>query len=392
MRCARAASPAGVLSRISGRYWARHLRRPSEALAALELVGREQVRAAPAAQAAGELPREIDRIADAHVHAEAPGGDHQVRRVAGEEHAALAVAFGEQQVLLPLADVEHLVFERHADGLLELARHVLVALDDRVQGPVPRRVLHDEEARLAVGHVVVAALAGALAEGKPLEKLGAGVERLAQLEQVALAAQADAELVAHGARATVAADEISRPQGFHRAVFLPDPGANAGRVLLEGKELAAVAHRHARQGLGHGLEQRLEGVLRHELVGLERHRAVVAGVDLPPRRVHRRIRQVQQRRLVHREDYIDVHRHIRAQPGRADLCGEPHAAEDFHAAGVAALHLRKELRRELALDEGAAHALLPQVDGERQAHGPGAYDQDFGIRHQGQGIKVSFIV
>ena len=37
--------------------------------------------------------------------------------------------------------------------------------------------------------------------------------------------------------------------------------------------------------------------------------------------------------------------HVGRQAGGADSLGEPHAAEDFHGAGVAALHLGQQLRR-----------------------------------------------
>ena len=125
----------------------------------LGLVGREQARPAPALQGAGELPAEVDGVADAGVHAEPAGRDHQMHGVAGEQHAAFGEAVGDQQVLPPLADIEHLVLHRHGDGLLEHRRHVLVFLHHRMQREVPGRVLHDELRRLVVGDVVVAALA-----------------------------------------------------------------------------------------------------------------------------------------------------------------------------------------------------------------------------------------
>src|SRR5436190_8169681 len=301
-------------------------------------------------------------------------------RVAGEEYAAFAVVVREEQVLLPLAHVEHLVFHGDADGPLELPRHVLVLADDRVERPVPSRILHDQERRRIVGDMVMAPFAGTVGDRDALVEIFAAVQRLAQLQEVALAAQTDAELVTYPARAAVAADEIGGAQARDRTGAVADPRRHAGRVLLKRQELAAVAHRHARQGLRHGLEQGLQGVLGNELIRLERHRAVGAGVDLALGFGHRRIRQAQQRRLVHRQDHVDIHRRVAVQPGRADLAGETHAPEDFHRAGVAALHLGEELRRFLALDQRAAHAFLAEVDGERQSDRPGADDQDLGIR------------
>src|SRR6266481_8863467 len=129
-------------------------------------------------------------------------------RVAGEEYAAFAVAVREEQVLLPLADVEHFVFHGHADGPLELPRHVLVLADDRVERPVPSRILHDQERRRIVGDVVMPPFAGTVPDRDPVIEIVAAVQRLAQLQEIALAAQADAELVPYSARAAVAAHEI----------------------------------------------------------------------------------------------------------------------------------------------------------------------------------------
>src|SRR5437870_1177377 len=188
-------------------------------------------------------------------------------RVAGEEYAAFAVVVREEQVLLPLAHVEHVVFHGHADGALELPRHVLVLADDRVERPVPSRILHDQERRRIVGDMVMPPFPGTVADRDALVQIVAAVQRLAQ-----------------------------------------------------------------------------------------------------------------QGRLVHCEDHVDVHRRVAVQPGGADLPCETHAPEDFHRAGVPALHLGKELRRFLALDQRAAHALLAEIDGERQSDRPGADDQDLGIR------------
>src|SRR6185436_7542294 len=276
---------------------------PAADLAALGLVGREQLRSAPAAQRAFELPGEIDRVSHAAVHAEAAGRDHEMHRVAGEEHAAVLVALGEQQVLLPFADAQHLVFHRHADRPLELRRHVAVVGDRRVQRPVARRVLHDEESRALVGDVVVAAVARAVADWNALVKLVAAIERLAQAQDVGLATQLDAELPAHRAAAAVAADQV-----LGSNLPLRRPRGDASRILLERLEFTAISHRA--QALGDRLEQRLERVLRDELVRLERHRAVVARFDRPARFAHRGIGRVHERRQVQRAHDVDVHRHL----------------------------------------------------------------------------------
>ena len=160
------------------------------------------------------------------------------------------------------------------------------------------------------------------------------------------------------------------------------------RVLRERKELAAVAHRHARQRLGHRFEQRLERVLRDELIGLERQRAVMVRRDLFLGLRDRRIGQVQQRRLDQRHDDVHVHRHARRQPGGADFVRQPQPPVDFHGARVAALHLRPHVRRAFLLDQRAAHAAAAEIDGERQPDRAGADDENIRLRgawHSGPG-------
>src|SRR5439155_20335034 len=122
-------------------------------------------------------------------------------RVAGEEYAAFAVVVGEEQVLLPLAHVEHVVFHGHADGPLELPRHVLVLADDRVVRPVPSRILHDQERRRIVSDMIVAPLAGTVGDRDALVESFAAAQRLAQLQEVGHAAQTDAALRPYSGRA-----------------------------------------------------------------------------------------------------------------------------------------------------------------------------------------------
>ena len=121
--------PPACRSRMSGRHMPRHLRRPMRRiarradialadLAALDLVGREQIRATPAGKRRRKLPRQIDGVADAGIHAEPAGRDDEMHRVAGEEDAALAITIGEQKILPPRRAGQHLVFDRNADGPL----------------------------------------------------------------------------------------------------------------------------------------------------------------------------------------------------------------------------------------------------------------------------------
>src|SRR6266850_718880 len=314
-------------------------------------------------------------LADAGVHAETPGRYHKVHGVAGEEHAAIPITVRQQQVLPPGGAGEHLVLHWNCDGALEHRIHVGVLLDHGMQGEVLGRVLHDEKAVVAVGNVIVAPPAWALADGDALEQLIAAIQRLAQLEQVVLAAQLDAELLAHGARAAVAAHHIRRADRAARAVRVLHARGDPGLVLGKRLEPATVAYLHRGQPLGDRFQQRLQRVLRDELVRFQRHAPVAAGADLGARPLHRRVGKMQERRLNQREDDEHVHRDVLAQAGGADLVRDSHAPEDFHGARIASLHLRQELRRFLLLDQRAAHAAPAEIDGERKADRTAADDE-----------------
>src|SRR5207249_3111061 len=217
--------------------------------------------------------------------------------------------------------------------------------------------------------------AGALADGDALEQLVAAIQRLTQLEYVVLAAQLDAELLAHHAPAAVAAHHIRRADRAARAVRVLHARGDPGFVLGKRLEPAAVAYRHRRQPLGDRLQQRLQRVLRDELVRFQGHAPVAAGADLGARPLHRRVGQVQEWGLGQRQDDEHVHRNVVAQAGGADLVDDSHAPEDFHGARIASLHLRQELRRFVLLDQRAAHAAPAEIDGERKTDRTAADDE-----------------
>ncbi len=102
---------------------------------ALDGVGIEQAVAAPAFERGGELPGQIDRVADAGIHAEAAGRRHRMRRVAGDEAAAVAVGLGDQLAPHPRQHAQNLELEIAADGAadrrLDLVRRVFALLRRR---------------------------------------------------------------------------------------------------------------------------------------------------------------------------------------------------------------------------------------------------------------------
>jgi hypothetical protein len=68
---------------------------------AFDLVAREQIVAAPAVEMGGYFPTEIDRVANAHVHAEAAERRMQMTSVAGKINAPSRIAIGNQAVRDP---------------------------------------------------------------------------------------------------------------------------------------------------------------------------------------------------------------------------------------------------------------------------------------------------
>ena len=80
-------------------------------------------------------------------------------RVSGKEDASVTVVVGQQQVLAPRRARQHLVLDRHGDRFLEHRLHIVIAIDNRMQGKVTGRVLHDQEGRICIGDVIVPAFA-----------------------------------------------------------------------------------------------------------------------------------------------------------------------------------------------------------------------------------------
>jgi len=105
-------------------------------------------------------------------------------------------------------------------------------------------------------------------------------------EQVELAAQLDAELFSHRARTTVATHQVRCADRAGRAIGVFHASAHPGGVLRKRFELTSVAQAHRGQLLGDGLQQRLQRVLRDELVRFQRQAAVVASTNLGARAVY----------------------------------------------------------------------------------------------------------
>src|SRR6266699_3816478 len=126
-----------------------------------------------------------------------------MRGVSGDENAAFTVALRAEQMLRPLVHGKHFEIDRHPQRLLENLRHFRIARSGRVQSPVARAVLENDEWEYRpLSDVVVTALAhrNTLVEFRAVEK------GLAELSNVAFALQLDAELLSNGAGASIASD------------------------------------------------------------------------------------------------------------------------------------------------------------------------------------------
>ena len=165
-----------------------------------------------------------------------------------------------------------------------------------------------------------------------------------------------------------------------RAIAVFDPRTDGAAVLLAGDKLATIAYVHIRKAFGDGLEQRLERILRNELIWLTWQRRVIACCDFGLRLRNRRVGKMQQRRLNQGRDDKYVHRAIARKSGSANFIRNSHPAIDFHGAGVAPLHFRKKLRGCFLLKQYATHASPAQVDCERQPDGASADDENLRIQ------------
>ena len=148
-----------------------------------------------------------------------------MRGVAGDEDAPAAIARGHQQVVLPVAFVQHLDIDLEPDHPPQARFGVLAGFPVlKINHEMPQVVLDHKR---AFGEVVVAPAS----HGDPFEQLLRAKKHLVNPAQAAASLQLDAQLFAHGAGAAVAADQ---PAGTHVrpcAVFPRCHDGDAARVL-----------------------------------------------------------------------------------------------------------------------------------------------------------------
>ena len=196
------------------------------------------------------------------------------------------------------------------------------------------------------------------------------------------ALQPDAELLAHEARAAVAAGEEVAAHGLGRAGLHGAQRRGDARLvlleILEGHAPARVDQRVVEDGVA---QHRLDHHLAHPHRRLARLGAVVACQDLGALLDDAGIAEAVQLAAGQRGDPRDVEVVLLRHGDGAQLVGHAQPAEQLHRAAVGDVHLGMPRGRGIALDQQAAHAERGERAGERHADRPAAGDQDGDVNH-----------
>src|ERR1700747_1065939 len=264
--------------------------------------------------------------------------------IASQKQAPSAVSIGQEEVLAPFAAIEHLVADRHTNSLLEPPLHLLVRFDGGMQGPMPLRILHDQKGRPFVRNQVVPTSARPFTQWQTIVELVTTIKSLTKSSQVGFTSEPYAKLFPHKTGSAVAADQIGGCYFRGPSVQRSNGRYDTRSFLFKLHELGAIPNIHPRNSLSGTLENRLQRVLRYELVGLERRRAVIDLAYLLPRHIDRWVFQMQQRRPSHCQDDIHIHDRAGGKSRRAKFIGQTYATEHLHRARIAAPHLRQTLR------------------------------------------------
>ena len=262
-----------------------------------------------------------------------------------------------------------------ADQVGDHRPEIRVRRQRRMQGEFGAAALRDDGRAVGVDEIVVPALAGA---DLPVELVRLE-DHLHQVADAALALELDAELLAHPAGAAVAAHQIAGRAASRAAVKGARRHRHALGVLHEVHQLAAVADGDVGRRLRHLLQERLELVLRHQLIGFEQEAAVRALGDLLAALGHRGVFQHRDRRIAEPGGQKYVHRVLGRIAQRPHPIGDADAAVELHGARVRAVHLR--IGRVVGLRSiSGAHAAPAEIDGECQADRTGANNDNISHR------------
>ncbi len=218
---------------------------------ALDLVRVEDLLVGPAGEVRRQVPREVERVGDARVHAVAGVRHPQVSGVAGDEDAAVAEAVGDEAAADPVFLAEDLVLEAGidaedgADAAIAVDRLEVFLVRHQVVVDEPVLLAVDREADAAPARVARVAAPGTLAGNEPEQLRRADVGRLHALDH-RRAREHGADRLANERAAAVAADqEAGADHRLAAAVEIARRDGDAVLVLDEAGGLAAIPDRHA---------------------------------------------------------------------------------------------------------------------------------------------------
>jgi hypothetical protein len=317
------------------------------------VVGVQQPVRRPAVDLGGQLPAQVDRVLDAQVQPLPAGRRVDVRGVAGQQHPAGPVPFGQPGGVAEAGDPARRV---HAE--VGAGEHPQL-LPDLVEGRRHRTVPghpggrhHDAVHPLTEGRDAEPQLRPAdLGHHRGHRLRRCGHLHLAQqrLGAAGLAGERDAEQPAHRAAAAVAADQVPGPQpravgqfGGHRVAVLTQPGQRAAAPDLGAQVRGVLGQQAVGDGLRDGENVRVGGVqpLRRGL----RDAGEPADRVLPAE--------------------------------RQEPLQQPPPVQHLDAAHVQAERTHVRGRLALLLQHHRVHAVQPQLGGQHQAGRPAAGDDD----------------
>ena len=177
-----------------------------------------------------------------------------------------------------------------------------------------------------------------------------------------------------GTGPAVTACEVAAAQCPLVAVHGAGLDRHAVLVLVEVDQFAAVAHGDIGRPLGHFLEQRLELVLRYQLIRLEQPGSVGQLGDLLATLCHGWVFQDRDRRIAEAGGQKHIHRIVGWIAQRTHPIDDADAAIELHRARIRAVHLRPRQGGRVTLHEQAPDAAPAEVDGERQPDRTGTRD------------------
>ena len=345
---------------------------------ALPLIGGEELGAAPAAERCGELPAEIDGVADPHIHAEAAEGRVQVAGIARQEHAVAAVAIGDEALRDPGVGRDDLEIEITEPGattyqVLRIETGEINAVGEPGRHEVPEAVLiHGPQQRRH--RIVHHPIHDGGTQRVPRCERGCAKDDAVILRKAAVADHGCADSVAHRAVRAIRADEGGGADLARRAGGkLGHRGDDAVRGGLERAKLGVEADRDTGERGGMRAEHLLQHVLRDPLGFL--------GIEVVPLAATvERVLEARQQRPVHarREHHGGriVRRDRRGAPQRV---GNAPAAQMLARAHIGGLGARTVTDAIVALDDEAATAAPAELDRRGETDRAGAGDEDVDV-------------